>query len=91
MAQEEVGRINQLISNAASHLVRSPLTVQTENIALENGRIVIMVKIPKGIDKPFFDKNGVIWLKCGADKPRINSKEELRRFFQMSDQRAGKK
>lgn len=42
--------------------------------------------MPKGIDKPYFDKNGVIWLKCGVDERRINSKEELRRFFQFADQ-----
>jgi len=41
---------------------------------------------PEGIDKPYFDKNGVIWLKVGADKRRVNSKEELRRLFQVSDQ-----
>ncbi|MBU1398949.1 MAG: ATP-binding protein, partial [Proteobacteria bacterium] len=84
--REDVGRINQLISNAASHLVRSPLTVQTRNVQISRGRIVIVLAVPKGIDKPYFDKNGVIWLKCGADKRRINSKEELRRLFQLSDQ-----
>ncbi|MGF1614695.1 MAG: RNA-binding domain-containing protein [Gammaproteobacteria bacterium] len=82
----DVARINQLISNAASHLVRSPLAVQTENVALENGRIVIVLTVPKGIDKPYFDKNGVIWLKAGADKRRVNSKEELRRLFQFTNQ-----
>ncbi|MEW6229746.1 MAG: ATP-dependent DNA helicase RecG, partial [Bacillota bacterium] len=45
-----------------------------------------MLTVPKGIDKPYFDKNGVIWLKVGADKRRVNSKEELRRLFQMTDQ-----
>ena len=77
LAMEDVSRVNQLISNAASQLVRSPLTVQTENIALENGRIVIVLTVPKGVDKPYFDKNGVIWLKSGADKRRVNSKEEF--------------
>ncbi|MCY4211881.1 MAG: putative DNA binding domain-containing protein [Gammaproteobacteria bacterium] len=86
LATEDVSRVNQLISNAASQLVRSPLVVQTENVALENGRIVIVLTIPKGVDKPYFDKNGVIWLKSGADKRRVNSKEELRRFFQLSAQ-----
>ena len=86
LSVEDVARINQLISNAASQLVRSPLTVQTENVALENGRIVILLKVPRGIDRPYFDKNGVIWLKTGADKRRVNSKEELRRLFQMTDQ-----
>ncbi|MDZ7664465.1 MAG: putative DNA binding domain-containing protein [Desulfotignum sp.] len=82
----DVARINQLISNAASHLVKSPLTVRTENIGLENGRIVIVLTVPKGLDKPYFDKNGVIWLKTGADKRRVNSKEELRRLFQITGQ-----
>ena len=84
--RESVRRVNQLIGNAASLLVRSPLVVSTENVALENGGIVIVVRVPKGLDKPHFDKNGVIWLKVGADKRRVNTKEELRRFFQMSDQ-----
>ena len=86
LSREDVSRINQLVSNAASQLVRSPLAVQSRNIQLRSGRIVIVLTMPKGIDKPYFDKNGVIWLKCGADKRRINSKEELRRFFQFSDQ-----
>ncbi len=86
LSREDVNRINQLISNASSQMVRSPLVVQTENVGLEKGRIVIVLTVPKGIDKPYFDKNGVIWLKSGADKRRVNSKEELRRFFQMTDQ-----
>jgi len=86
LSQKDVGRINQLISNAASQGVRSPLTVETENIALEDGRLIIVLRIPKGIDKPYFDKNGIIWLKTGSDKRRVNSKEELRRLFQMTAQ-----
>ena len=84
--RSEVGRINQLISNAASQHVRSPISPQTENVSVGRGRVVIVVTIPKGIDKPYFDKNGVIWLKVGADKRRVNSKEELRRLFQVSGQ-----
>jgi ATP-dependent DNA helicase RecG len=88
LSQKDVARINQLISNAASQDVRSPLSVQTTNVRMPGaaGRIIIVVTIPKGIDKPYFDRNGVIWLKSGADKRRINSKEELRRLFQYSDQ-----
>jgi len=64
----------------------SPISPLTENVAVGKGRIAIVVTIPRGIDKPYFDKNGVIWLKSGADKRRVNSKEELRRLFQISDQ-----
>ena len=82
LAKRDVGRVNQLISNAASQGVRSPLTVQTENVLLENGRTVIVLNVPKGIDKPYFDTDAVIWLKTGSDKRRVNSKEELQRIFQ---------
>ena len=86
LSRKDVAHINQLISNAASQHVRSPLTVQTENVQIPNRRLVIVLSVPKGLDKPYFDKNGVIWLKCGADKRRVNSKEELRRLFQLSEQ-----
>lgn len=86
LSRADVARLNQLIGNAASQHIRSPITVQTENLELENGRLVIVLTIPKGMDKPYFDRNGVIWLKSGADKRRINSKEELRRLFQSVDQ-----
>jgi ATP-dependent DNA helicase RecG len=84
--RSEVGRINQIISNAASQHVRSPISPTTENLAVAAGRVVIILTISKGIDKPYFDRNGVIWLKSGADKRRLNSKEELRRLFQITDQ-----
>ncbi len=77
----DVVRLNQLISNAASQNVRSPLMVQTANVAVGKGRVVIVLTIPKGLDKPYFDRNGVIWLKSGADKRRVNSKEGLRSRF----------
>lgn len=86
LSAADVSRINQLIANVASQAVRSPIAVQTRNVRLKGGRIVVELTVPKGLDKPYFDRNGVIWLKAGADKRRLNSKEELRRLFQMSDQ-----
>ena len=83
---QDVNRINQLIGNVSSQMVRSPINVTTRNVGLENGRIVIVLTVPSGIDKPYFDKNGVIWLKAGSDKRRVNSKEPLKRLFQQSGQ-----
>ncbi len=85
LSKADVDRLNQLISNTANQHVRSPIAVKTENIALNSYRVVIVVTIPEGIDKPYFDHQGIIWLKSGADKRRVNSKEELRRLFQEVD------
>ncbi|MEK7324860.1 MAG: RNA-binding domain-containing protein, partial [Chloroflexota bacterium] len=86
LSRADVARLNQLIGNAAAQHVRSPLTVQTENLSVGADRVVIVLTVPKGEDKPYFDRNGVIWLKSGADKRRVNSKEELRRLFQSTAQ-----
>ena len=48
VSKRQVSRINQLISNAASQLVCSPLAVQTENMVVSHDRIVIVVSVPKG-------------------------------------------
>jgi ATP-dependent DNA helicase RecG len=82
VVKSDVSRVNQMISNACSQHVKSTIAVHTDNISLDSGNIVIAIRVPEGIDKPYFDKNGVIWLKNGADKRRINSKEELQRLFQ---------
>jgi ATP-dependent DNA helicase RecG len=85
ISRKETGRVNQIISNSASQHIKSPIAVQTVNVSLDNGNIVILIHVPEGLDKPYFDKNGVIWLKNGSDKRRINSKEELQRLFQSAD------
>ena len=82
----ELGRVNQHLSNAASNHVRSPVAVTSANVAVGEGRVVVVVTVPKGLDKPYFDKDGIIWLKVGADKRRVNSKEELRRIFALTAQ-----
>ncbi len=85
LSSRDVDRINQLISNSSSQHVKSPITINTENISVGADQVVIVLEIPEGIDKPYFDNQGVIWLKSGADKRRIHSKEELRRLFQEVD------
>lgn len=85
LSPEDVIRVNQLISNAATQHMRSPTSPATHNVSVGNRRIVIVLRVAEGIDKPYFDRKGVIWVKAGSDKRRIQSKEELRRLFQEVD------
>lgn len=85
LTQADVGRVNLLIGNAATQHMRSPIAPMTENVGIEGNRVVIVVRVAEGIDKPYFDRQGVIWVKTGSDKRRIQSKEELRRLFQSVD------
>ena len=79
-----VRRINQMASNVASQHVKNPISLLTENVSVGKGRVVVVVHVPSGNDKPYFDKNGVVWLKEGADKRKVASKEEIRRLFESS-------
>lgn len=85
LSPQDVRRINQLIGNVATQGVRSPISPRTENVLLAKQRAVVVVTVPEGLDKPYFDRHGIIWLKAGADKRRVQSKEELRRLFQDVD------
>lgn len=80
LSSDDVKRLNQLIGNTASQAVRSALTVQAKNIALPDGRVGDRVAGPEGPRQAVLRQNGVAWIKAGADKRRINSKEELRRL-----------
>ncbi|MBJ6609110.1 MAG: putative DNA binding domain-containing protein [Candidatus Thiothrix moscowensis] len=81
LTREDMNRLNQLVSNAASQSVRPPINPQTRNIATDNG-LVMVVEIPKGISKPYMDNNGLIWVKSGADKRKVTAREEIQRMYQ---------
>ena len=81
LARTDMGRINQLVSNAASQSVRPPINPRTENVAFPNGLIMI-VTIPSGISKPYMDNNGAVWVKSGSDKRKVTSREEMQRMYQ---------
>lgn len=81
LRREDIGRLNKLVSNAASQQVRPPINPQTENIATPDG-LVMQIVVPDGMSKPYMDKNGVIWVKSGSDKRKATSREELQRLYQ---------
>ena len=84
LTREDMGRLNNLISNAASQQVRPPINPVTENIALTDG-LVVVVTMPQGIARPYMDKNGVIWVKNGADKRKATAREEIQRMYQSAN------
>jgi len=84
LSTEDIRRLNQLVSNTASQNVQPSINPITENITTDGG-IVMIVEIFPGINKPYQDKNGVFWVKSGADKRKATSREEIQRLFQKSN------
>jgi predicted HTH transcriptional regulator len=68
-----VRRLNQLISNAASQHVRPPLHPQTHNEQTAQG-LVLVVQVPDGLNKPYMDLQGRVWVKSGADKRHVTAR-----------------
>lgn len=86
LTAEDVGRLNQLISNVAGNNIRPAINPITENISHPNGLVMVVI-IPEGISKPYMvaqDGNLSIWVKKGADKRRANDREEIQRLFQQA-------
>lgn len=81
LTPEDISRLNQLISNAASQNVRPAINPLTSNILTDQG-LVLVLEVPQGINKPYQDKDGVFWVKSGSDKRRATSREEIQRMFQ---------
>lgn len=83
LSSADVARLNMLIANVASQVVRPAVNPLTENVPHPAG-MVLVLSIAEGVNKPYMDKNGAIWVKNGSDKRRATSREELQRLFQQA-------
>ncbi|MFZ4618018.1 MAG: ATP-binding protein [Rectinemataceae bacterium] len=61
--------------------MRPPVSIRTQTV-LVDGRIIMLVEVPDGLNKPYCDNEGRFWIKNGADKRKVTSPEELQRLFQ---------
>jgi len=57
---EDVRRLNQLVSNVATNGVKNPIQLKAVNLHVDD-KIVVVIRVPEGTDKPYFDKDGAIW------------------------------
>ena len=80
---DEIQATNELLVNAASDNVKSPITIFTEQVSV-NEQTLIVVRIKEGSDKPYRDNKGVVWVKNGSDKRKVVSNDELLRMLQSS-------
>lgn len=84
LSANDIRRINQLLSNTATNLVRPSINPETENVSV-GGQLIMVITVAEGISKPYSDNNGVFWAKSGADKRRVTSREEIQRMLQSAE------
>ena len=44
--------------------------------------LVMVVTVPDGLNKPYMDLQGRVWVKSGSDKRHVTAREEMQRMFQ---------
>ncbi|QDD89667.1 RNA-binding domain-containing protein [Pseudomonas oryzihabitans] len=79
----DVARLNQLLSNAASQHIKPAINPLSSNLQTDHG-LVMIVTVEQGLNRPYVDNHGHIWVKSGADKRRVTAREELQRLFQQA-------
>lgn len=75
----DINRLNQLISNTANENVKPPIypLVEVQHV---DGKKILVVSIRNGTSKPYSTGSGLYITKSGADKRKM-SQAELKRLF----------
>lgn len=72
------------IDNVAANNCESPITVIQETVPGEDGRVVLVVRVPKGDLRPYRTNRGVYYVRTSSGR-RQASREELLRLFQATE------
>ena len=72
----EVQETTNTLSNIASENVVPAILVDVETISVDGGSLVV-AHIKEGVNKPYHDNRGIVWVKNGADKRKVFDNVEL--------------
>uniref|UniRef100_Q3ARL2 Putative transcriptional regulator n=1 Tax=Chlorobium chlorochromatii (strain CaD3) TaxID=340177 RepID=Q3ARL2_CHLCH len=80
LTDNDIRRLTNLLVNASSEHIKPPLFIETETFIIDDKKIIVVV-VPEGSDKPYKDKDGIIFLKNGANKRKVTNNEEILRLL----------
>ncbi len=72
----EVQETTNTLGNIASENVVPAILVDVETISVDGGSLVV-AHIKEGMNKPYHDNRGIVWVKNGADKRKVFDNAEL--------------
>ena len=76
LSYRETQEVTALLGNLAADNVIPSILVDIENVPADSGALVVAT-IKQGLNKPYHDNNGVVWVKQGADKRKVFDNAEL--------------
>lgn len=84
---QELQKTGNSLATIANDFVKPLVYITTEVVSVNTAKgkkNVLIVHVDEGLSKPYKDKNGVIWIKQGADKRKVIDNAEILRLFQQS-------
>ena len=76
LSYSEVQETTNLLSDIASENVVPSILINVETVAVDDGCLVVAT-IKEGVNKPYHDNKGIVWVKNGADKRKVFDNAEL--------------
>ena len=76
LSYSEVQETTNLLSDIASENVVPSILIKIDTIEVENGNLVFAT-VKEGLNKPYHDNKGIVWVKNGADKRKVFDNAEL--------------
>lgn len=84
LSAKEVQQTSIDLGNAATEQVRPAIYLTTEIIEIKKKSYVLIAHINEGVNKPYKDLNGIMWVKQAADKRKLTENSEILSLFQDS-------
>ena len=76
LSYSEVQETTNLLSDIASENVVPSVLIKIDTVEVEDGNLVIAT-VKEGLNKPYHDNKGIVWVKNGADKRKVFDNAEL--------------
>lgn len=81
---DDPDRLIQRLDQIAYQNCEPPITIVQETIRTEDGRIVVVVNVPKGDQRPYRTSRGDFFVRTSSGRRRA-SRQELLRLFQSAE------
>ena len=65
-----------MLSDIASENVVPSILIKIDTVEVEDGNLVVAT-VKEGLNKPYHDNKGIVWVKNGADKRKVFDNAEL--------------
>ena len=76
LSYSEVQETTNLLSDIASENVVPSILIKIDTVEVEYGNLVVAT-VKEGLNKPYHDNKGIVWVKNGADKRKVFDNAEL--------------